>query len=140
MSDAKDGSCPNYVFASFVQKTGIKRVAAHDFPRYVPVHMSHHYYKFQTRWSARILRDWWRCQLRRDLRDPRGLHRDEPVPEFVHAALSWLLQRDTYDWPVSGVRYRLSQIYDELEFALFNPNDSCVKVKGPSPSDRSSSC
>ena len=131
MSDVKDANCHEETSVPVILKEGIKRIPPFDFPKYVPVHMTHHYRKFQTRWSVRILRDWWRCQLMRGTHDPHGKSRDDLIPEFVYGALTWLLQCDVHDWSASGVRWKVSQMYDELEFASFDYRSSCVKVKGP---------
>ena len=105
---------------------GVKRIAPLDFPKYIPVYMTSYFHKFQTRWSIQLLRDWWCCQLVRGTHCPRGRHRDDPIPEFVYSALSWLLQRDVYSWPASGVRWKLTRLYTKLE-----KGENCVNVKNP---------
>ena len=125
MSDVQSDCRPREKSEPMVLKPWLKRI---EVSKCVSATVtSHHFREFQTKWAIRILRDWWRCQLTRGTHSHRGNYRENPVPEFVYEALAWVLRRDVHDWRSSGVRWKLNQMYPELERRNV---DSCVKVKG----------
>ena len=122
MTDSQDCKSLDDGLEPLVLKAGVKKIAPIDFPKYVPTSMTRHFCKFQKRWSARILRDWWRCQLTRGTHDNKS--RNDCVPDFVYAALAWVFEQDVHAWPASAIRWKVRRIhYSQTKLRLITRNE-----------------